>query len=67
MNCLYQQRRFPHTSFIWEGLDGSSVVAHFPSADTYGAECNVAETVKSVTNNKSMCVLIERLYIQNIT
>lgn len=45
--------RFPHTSFVWEGIDGSSVIAHFPSADTYGAECTVAEMLKSVSNNKS--------------
>jgi alpha-mannosidase len=22
--------KFPHTSFVWEGLDGSHVLAHFP-------------------------------------
>ncbi|MBR1837563.1 MAG: alpha-mannosidase 2c1, partial [Kiritimatiellae bacterium] len=29
--------RFPHNSFVWEGVDGSRVVAHFPPEDTYNA------------------------------
>lgn len=27
--------RFPHSSFWWEGIDGSRVLAHFPPTDTY--------------------------------
>lgn len=30
--------KFPHSSFWWEGLDGSQVLAHFPPADTYNAQ-----------------------------
>jgi alpha-mannosidase len=36
-----------HT-FIWEGLDGSQILTHFPPADTYGSAGNVADVVKSV-------------------
>ena len=25
---------FPHTTFTWEGLDGSDVLTHFPPTDT---------------------------------
>ena len=31
-----------HT-FIWQGLDGSEVLTHFPPADTYNAEATVPE------------------------
>ncbi len=33
-----QQNRFPHSTFVWRGLDGSEVLSHFPSVDTYNAK-----------------------------
>jgi len=44
--------RFPHSTFIWEGIDGSQVLAHFPPADTYNAHCTVEEFNKSTNNFK---------------
>jgi alpha-mannosidase len=35
--------RFPHHTFIWEGIDGSEVLAHFPPVETYNAEVTVRE------------------------
>ncbi|HEY2789533.1 MAG TPA: glycoside hydrolase family 38 C-terminal domain-containing protein, partial [Gaiellales bacterium] len=35
--------RPPHHTFDWEGIDGSRVLAHFPPADTYNAEAEIAE------------------------
>ncbi len=32
------RNRFPHHSFVWEGIDGSTVLTHFPPVDTYNAE-----------------------------
>lgn len=32
-----RQNRFPHSTFWWEGLDGSRVLTHFPPVDTYNA------------------------------
>jgi alpha-mannosidase len=32
-----------HHTLHWEGIDGSSVLVHFPPADTYNAEADVAE------------------------
>ena len=29
--------RFPHHTFRWEGIDGSTVFTHFPPVDTYNA------------------------------
>lgn len=34
---------FPHTTFWWEGHDGSRILAHFPPAATYNGNVTVAE------------------------
>ena len=44
--------KFPHTSFYWKGIDGTSVLTHFPPADTYCGNGNVDEILKSQTNFK---------------
>ncbi len=38
-----QYNVLPHHTFLWEGLDGSRVLAHFPPADTYVGQMTVAE------------------------
>ena len=35
-----QYNKFPHHSFIWKGIDGSSVLTHFPPEDTYSSEAD---------------------------
>ncbi|MDQ6658831.1 MAG: glycosyl hydrolase-related protein [Actinomycetota bacterium] len=42
--------RFPHHSFRWEGLDGTRIFTHFPSADTYGSEVSGAELAHAARN-----------------
>ncbi len=32
-----------HHTLVWQGADGSEVLAHFPPADTYNSEATVAE------------------------
>ena len=32
-----QFNTFPHNTFIWQGIDGSRVVAHFPPENTYNS------------------------------
>ncbi|KAI9362490.1 glycosyl hydrolases family 38 N-terminal domain-containing protein [Zopfochytrium polystomum] len=44
--------RFPNTTFMWTGLDGTSVLTHFSPADTYGAQVTVRDVAYSVRNNK---------------
>ncbi|EME27109.1 alpha-mannosidase II [Galdieria sulphuraria] len=46
--------RFPHSTFVWEGLDGSSVLTHFPPADTYNSLGNLTDVLRSVSNNKDI-------------
>jgi alpha-mannosidase len=45
--------RFPHSTFYWEGIDGSSVLAHFPPADTYNAAGSAEELMKCAENHQS--------------
>lgn len=35
-----QYNKFPHHSFIWQGIDGSRVLTHFPPEDTYSCEAD---------------------------
>ncbi|XP_066960313.1 alpha-mannosidase 2C1-like [Macrobrachium rosenbergii] len=42
--------KFPHHNFTWEGIDGSTVLAHFPPGDSYTMNLNVDEVVKTETN-----------------
>lgn len=45
-----KQNRFPHSSFWWEGLDGTRVLTHFPPVDTYNAEVSPREMVFTEKN-----------------
>lgn len=45
-----QLNKFPHHTFWWQGIDGTSVWTHFPPADTYNAQCDPEEILKSVRN-----------------
>ncbi|MEY2754082.1 MAG: hypothetical protein RJB65_440 [Actinomycetota bacterium] len=47
-----KQNRFPHSTFWWEGLDGSRVLTHFPPVDTYNATVVGEEMVFSERNFK---------------
>lgn len=44
--------KFPHTTFHWEGLDGSRVLTHFPPADTYCGVGSAKELLYGVKNHK---------------
>jgi len=43
-----QTNRFPHQTFWWEGIDGSSVFTHFPPVETYNATFDAHELWHSV-------------------
>ncbi|HZQ07298.1 MAG TPA: glycoside hydrolase family 38 C-terminal domain-containing protein [Anaerolineae bacterium] len=40
----------PSHSFLWEGLDGTRTLTHFPSSEVYISEANVKEVVYASTN-----------------
>ncbi|GAM28490.1 hypothetical protein SAMD00019534_116660, partial [Acytostelium subglobosum LB1] len=55
--------KFPHSTFMWEGIDGSKVLSHFPPANTYNSAADVKEVVLSATNNKNAELANESLLV----
>ncbi|KAJ3071872.1 Alpha-mannosidase 2C1 [Podochytrium sp. JEL0797] len=55
--------RFPHTTFMWAGLDNSELLTHFSPAETYIGQCNVAEVVKSVHNHQDKAYTNKSIYL----
>jgi alpha-mannosidase len=45
-----QFNRFPHNTFRWEGIDGSSVFTHFPPSDTYTGDFEPQQLIHSAAN-----------------
>ena len=45
-----QFNTFPYHSFIWQGIDGSQVLTHFPPENTYNAPC-LPRSVSKAQNN----------------
>jgi alpha-mannosidase len=41
---------FPHSTFWWEGHDGSRLLAHFPPANTYNGDFSLNELLNSQGN-----------------
>src|SRR5207245_309768 len=41
-----------HNTFLWEGIDGSRVLTHFPPADTYNGDFSAQEVEASMRNFK---------------
>ncbi|MBB5351679.1 alpha-mannosidase [Haloferula luteola] len=39
--------RFPHHTFLWEGIDGTRIFSHFPPVDTYNARVEAHELSKA--------------------
>ena len=50
--CWNQINKFPHNTFVWEGIDGSRVVTHFPPADNYCSHARIGDILKSEHNFK---------------
>jgi len=45
-----QVNRFPYHTFNWHGIDGSSVITHFPPEDTYNASPSAPGRIKAADN-----------------
>ena len=41
---------FPHHTFLWEGIDGTSLFTHLPPVDTYGSELTAQELAHAEAN-----------------
>ncbi|CAC5365589.1 MAN2C1 [Mytilus coruscus] len=42
--------KFPHHTFIWEGIDGTDILSHFPPGNNYHMLGHVHEAVMTVSN-----------------
>ncbi|MDD5349707.1 MAG: alpha-mannosidase, partial [Chthoniobacteraceae bacterium] len=58
-----QFNKFPHHTFLWEGLDGTRIFTHFPPADTYNGEMDPASLVFNVRNFKEHGRASRSLYV----
>ncbi len=47
---------FPHTTFLWRGLDGSKVVTHFTPGNDYNATNSPRELRRGEANHRSLAV-----------
>ncbi|MFB6202160.1 MAG: alpha-mannosidase [Halorhabdus sp.] len=54
---------FPHSTFRWEGIDGSELLTHFPPVDTYNGKMDVDEVTRSVYNDDQNDVADDRAYL----
>ncbi|MDX6261011.1 MAG: alpha-mannosidase, partial [Kribbellaceae bacterium] len=45
-----QKNKFPHHTFLWEGLDGTQVFTHFPPIDTYNSDLSGRELAHAQRN-----------------
>ena len=53
----------PHHSFHWRGLDGSSVLTHFPPVDTYNGMASMEELRYHAANYKDADRTAQGLYL----
>lgn len=45
---------FPHTTFNWQALDGSQVLTHMAPDDTYTAQADLGDVLRSGTQHKNL-------------
>lgn len=45
-----QTNPMPHSTFIWEGLDGTGIFTHFPPVDTYNSNLSGADLARAQRN-----------------
>jgi len=58
-----QFNKFPHHTFLWEGIDGERIFTHFPPADTYNASFSPAQLIFNVRNFKENDRATRSLYV----
>jgi len=56
-----QFNTFPHTTFLWQGIDGSQVITHFPPENSYNSKLTPQGLRKAEENFREKDVLDEML------
>ncbi|KAG9063638.1 Glycoside hydrolase, 38 vacuolar alpha mannosidase [Linnemannia hyalina] len=46
--------KFPNTTFTWVGLDGTKILTHMAPCETYTAQADVGDMVRSIRNNRDL-------------
>ncbi|KAF9302865.1 Glycoside hydrolase, 38 vacuolar alpha mannosidase [Mortierella antarctica] len=46
--------KFPNTTFNWVGLDGTRILSHMAPCETYAAQADVGDMVRSIKNNHDL-------------
>ncbi|WP_375387560.1 alpha-mannosidase [uncultured Amnibacterium sp.] len=42
-----ETNRMPYSTFLWEGIDGSRLLTHFPPADTYNSDLGAGDLART--------------------
>ena len=58
--------KFPHNTFIWRGIDGSEVLAHFPPEDNYNSNVMPDQLSKDESNNQERGLVQEAVCLFGI-
>lgn len=58
-----QTNKFPHNTFLWQGIDGTSIWSHFPPADTYVGSSMPSELTRAAKNHKDQARSDASLYV----
>ena len=58
-----QINKFPHHTFLWQGIDGTRIFTHFPPADTYNAAVTPKELAYNVRNFRDLDRANRSLYV----
>lgn len=54
---------FPHSTFWWEGLDGSRILVHLPPAATYSGDCSPGQLRRTQRDFREAGVVGHALYL----
>ena len=63
----FNKNRIPHHTFLWQGIDGTEVLAHLTPTDTYGARMMPEELVLSQESFKDVEVSDEALLLFGVS
>ena len=58
-----QFNKFPYTTFMWRGIDGSSVLTHFPPENTYNSELMPDSLMQAEQNFREKELLSEMMVL----
>ena len=58
-----QFNKFPHHTFLWQGIDGTRLFTHFPPADTYNAQMTPKELAYNARNFRENDRATRSLYV----